>query len=125
MYVKSANFLLTFHRQQLNIKKMSNPFFFSKKENPQVIKAKYNIPSEIKLSIEITSDGWFLVTSPELPGFVTQARNAKELLEMVNDGILTYFDVPKREAKEIFDVINIEGHGTIMSKKVKKVFATR
>lgn len=103
---------------------MLNPFFFSKKESPQVVKAKYNIPDKIKLSIEITRDGWFLVTSPELPGFVTQARNAKELLEMVNDGILTYFDVPKREAKEIFDVINIDGHGTIMSKKVKKVFAT-
>ncbi|MEK6953093.1 MAG: type II toxin-antitoxin system HicB family antitoxin, partial [Nanoarchaeota archaeon] len=69
-------------------------FKLFKKENPRAVKTKYNIPKTIKLSTEITPDGWFLVTSPELPGLITQARTAKELLEMVNDAILTYYDVP-------------------------------
>lgn len=99
-------------------------FKLFKKEDFRTIKAKYNIPEVIKLSTEITPDGWFLVTSPELPGLITQARTAKELLEMVNDAILTYYDVPKKEAKEVFDCIKIDGYGTILSKKAGKVLAT-
>lgn len=101
-------------------------FLFNKKKTSAEIKREYGIPDKINLSIEITSDGWFLVTSPELPGLTTQARNAKELIVMVNDAILTYFDVPKREAKEIFNVISIDGHGTILSKKAvkEKMFVT-
>jgi hypothetical protein len=47
---------------------------------------------------------------------VTRARNAKELLEMVNDAILTYYDVPEKEAKNIFDTIKIEGLGIVANK---------
>ena len=101
-------------------------FLFTKQKTPAEIKKKYGIPDKINLSFEITADGWFLVTSPELPGLITQARNAKELIIMVNDAILTYFDVPKREANEIFNVISIDGHGTILSKKAakEKIFVT-
>lgn len=95
-------------------------FLFTKQKTPSEIKREYGIPDKINLSIEITADGWFLVTSPELPGLITQVRNAKELIIMVNDAILTYFDVPKCEANEIFNVISMDGHGTILSKKVAK-----
>lgn len=96
--------------------------FFTKKDS-RTIKAKYNIPDEIKLNYQV-KDGWFLISSPDLPGLVTQARTAKELLEMVNDAILTYYDVPKKEAKEVFDMIKLDGHGVILSKKAARSLAT-
>ncbi len=89
---------------------------FKKPKEPAEIKKLYNIPETIHLNIRI-DNGWFLVSSNELPGLITQARTAEELLEMVNDAILTYYDVPKREAKEVFDTVDIEGLGTITSKK--------
>ena len=95
---------------------------FFTKENPRAIKAKYHIPDEIKLNYQV-KDGWFLISSPDLPGLITQARTAKELLEMINDAILTYYDVPKREAKEVFDMIKLDGHGVILSKKAVRSLA--
>ena len=100
-------------------------FFSAKKENPDAVKAKYGIPNEINLNIETTPDGWFLVTSKELPGLITSARNARELLEMVNDAILTYFDVPEREAREVFNKIFIEGRGLILSENTQRELAVR
>lgn len=88
---------------------MFNKIFrlFYPQENPAKIREKYNIPANIRLNIELTKEGWFVVTSPDLPGLITEARNAKELLDMVNDAILTYFDVPKKESDFVFDAINI------------------
>lgn len=104
---------------------MLNKIFrlFRPQINPELIREKYNIPQNIKLNIELTKDGWFVAASPDLPGLIAQARNAKELLEMVNDAILTYFDVPKKESDFVFDTINIAGHGTI-SYKHKNKFQT-
>lgn len=80
---------------------------------PHQVRADYNIPPEIKLSVDMTPDGYFIVSSPELPGMLTQARTGKELLEMVNDAILSYYDVPKRDADIIFNTIHINGRGTL------------
>lgn len=99
-------------------------FFSPKRDNTEAVKAKYGIPDQIRLSIETTSDGWFLVTSKELPGLITQARDAKELMEMVDDAILTYFNVPRREACDVFNKIFIEGHGVILSERMQRELAT-
>ncbi|MAG12491.1 hypothetical protein CL630_01630 [bacterium] len=76
---------------------------------------EYGIPSNINLSFDITNDGWTLVTSPDLPGLVTQAKNSADLLEMVNDAVLTYYDVPQMEANQVFGAIHINGKGIITS----------
>ena len=76
-------------------------------QHPALVKRKYGIPETVSLNVRLTSDGWFIVTSPELPGLVTQAKNHKELIEMVNDAILCYFDVPKKEADIVYDNFNI------------------
>ena len=81
-------------------------------QDPAFIKRKYGIPDTISLNIRLTQDGWFVVTSPELPGLVTQAKNQEELIEMVNDAVLSYFNVPKREADIVYDQFNI-GNQTI------------
>lgn len=74
---------------------------------PEIIKRKYNIPDNLRLHIELTQDGWYIADSPELPGLFTQARTREELLHMINDAILTYFDVPKREADYVYNELKI------------------
>ena len=76
-------------------------------KDPAVIKRKYNMPDTINLSVRLTPEGYFVVTSHDLPGLVTEARDHQELIEMVNDAVLTYFDVPKREADIIYNQFNI------------------
>ncbi|MEK7090177.1 MAG: hypothetical protein AAB930_01165 [Patescibacteria group bacterium] len=103
---------------------LSRVFGSSRSVSRADIKTKYGIPDTINLSFEIT-DGKFIITSPDLPGFITQARDQKELLEMVDDAVLTYYDVPENEAVGVFNVIHIDGHGTIMSERAHPVLATR
>lgn len=88
---------------QTNLNKIFRWLFPHK--NASEIMQKYHIPEKINLQIELTPDGWFCASSPDLPGLVTQARSQQELVEMVNDAVLTYFDVPRREADIIFDKI--------------------
>jgi predicted RNase H-like HicB family nuclease len=51
---------------------------------------EYNIPRTLHLQVRLSEDGWFVATVPELPGLVTQAQSRQELLEMINDAVLTY-----------------------------------
>ncbi|OGE81290.1 MAG: hypothetical protein A3H72_00455 [Candidatus Doudnabacteria bacterium RIFCSPLOWO2_02_FULL_48_8] len=78
-----------------------------------VIKRAYNIPETIQLDIEITKDGWFVAEIKNYPGLFTQARSQQELLDMVNDAVLTYFGVPKYKADYVFDQLNVDGLGVI------------
>ena len=80
--------------------------------NPVDIVREYHIPSEIRFNFQ-SKNGWIVATSDDLPGFVTEAKNPQELLEMINDGILTYFDVPRRVGDIIHEKMTIDGHGTV------------
>jgi len=60
-----------------------------------------------------------VATSEELPGLVTNANDPEELLEIINDAVLEYFDVPKIESDYIFDKLNIQGQGTVLLRQVK------
>lgn len=79
--------------------------FFPHKD-PNLIKSKYNLPSNLNLNIQLSKEGWFVVTSPDLPGLVTQANGRQELIEMLNDAALSYFDVPKRDADIVYQQLN-------------------
>jgi hypothetical protein len=76
-------------------------------ENPAQVKREYNLPESINFSLRVTPDGWFVVTMPDHPGLVTQANNHQGLMEMVNDAVLTYYDVPKRKADIVYDRLNV------------------
>jgi len=78
------------------------------------IKKKYNIPDKFHLKIRMTGDGYFILTCEELPGLVTEASSGKELLEMFNDAVLTYYDVPKREGDVVHNQMNIDGYGSFV-----------
>jgi len=88
--------------------------FFPQKD-PQYIKREYNIPDSINWKIELNESG-LVATSEELPGLVTNAKNPVELLEMINDAVLEYYDVPKKDADFIFDQLNLHGQGTVSLK---------
>ncbi len=84
--------------------------------HPVEIKRKYNIPDKLNLTVELTVDGFFILTCEELPGLITEAKDGKELITMFNDAVLTYFDVPKREGDIAFDRLDINGYGTFILK---------
>lgn len=71
------------------------------------IKQKYNIPDKFNVHIRFTNDGYLVLTCEELPGLITEAKNGKELLEMFNDAILTYYDVTKREGDVVHNKMEI------------------
>ncbi len=56
----------------------------------------HGIPLNIKFETEINKD-WIIITSPDLPGFITQSKNIKKLPYQVSDAVLCYFDVPNEE----------------------------
>lgn len=60
------------------------------------IRRKYNIPDKFNITVDLTAEGFFVLTSEELPGLITEAKDGKELIKMFNDAVLTYYDVPRR-----------------------------
>lgn len=91
--------------------------FYPQKE-PHYIKNKYNIPDTIGWDVQLNKDG-LIATSKDLPGLVTNAKNPQELLEMMNDAVLEYFDVPKLDSDYVFDRLNLNGHGEVYLKQAK------
>lgn len=96
--------------------------FFIPQDDPYVVRRKYGIPNRLNLKIEF-KDGWFIATSPEMPGLITEARDGEEMLDNVNDAVLSYFDVPKREADIVFNEMNIDGLGRFSYDKKKSLQA--
>lgn len=76
-------------------------------KDPVAIKREYHLPDSLNWTIRLSPDGWFVATSKELPGLVTQAKSQEELLEMINDAVLTYFDVPKRDADVVYNQLKL------------------
>lgn len=78
-------------------------------KNPALVKKRFQLPDSLNLNFKFSQDGWFVVTSPDLPGFITQANSKDELIEMVNDAVLTYFDVPRREGDIVYNRLKLGG----------------
>ena len=72
-------------------------------KNPADVKREYGLPEEVKFMFRLTPEGWFVVTSPDMPGFVTEAKGHDGLVEMVNDAVLSYYDVPRWKADVVYD----------------------
>ena len=62
---------------------------------------KYNLPSKVKVVANKTEEGTYIATFPELPGCLTEADDAVDLLYQVNDALFTYFDVSRKDLKDI------------------------
>jgi len=90
--------------------------FFCPAKNPEIVRHDYGIPEKIEFKFELRPDGWLVLTSEQLPGLITEGRDPQELLEMFNDAVLTYFDVPKSESDIVFPSINLTGIGEVSYK---------
>jgi len=88
------------------------------------IKRQYNIPDELSIKIRFTDDGYFVLTSDELPGLITEAKDGRELIKMFNEAVLSYYDVPKRIGDVIYNKMNIDGHGTFLIEADNKALQT-
>lgn len=95
-------------------------------KSPLDIQREYGIPSSFdNVKIRITKDGFFILSCPDLPGLVTEAKNGKDLIKMFNDALLNYYDVPRKVGDIVNNVLNIEGYGTfVLDTKDSKVRQT-
>ncbi|MCG2697596.1 hypothetical protein L6307_00650 [Candidatus Parcubacteria bacterium] len=95
--------------------------WFFPESDPSEIRRKYGIPEKINFNISRKSNGWFVITSPDLPGLISQCKKLDDgLIETCNDAVLTYFDVPKRESDYVFDELNLHGVGQLKLKGSKQ-----
>ncbi len=62
---------------------------------------KYNLPFNVKVNVKVTSKGYFYAELPEYPGCITEANNFIDLVKNVTDAILTYFEIPKKDAEKL------------------------
>lgn len=59
---------------------------------------KYNLPTSIEVKVQKTKEGFFIAQLPDFPGAITEANSFIELIPKVTDMILTYFEVPQKDA---------------------------
>lgn len=62
------------------------------------LQQKYNLPGNLKVKIIKSKDGGLTAILADYPGCITHADSPSELIESLNDAILTYFEVPRNEA---------------------------
>lgn len=89
--------------------------------SPSELMEKYNIPRNFNIHVDLTPNGYFVLTCNELPGLITEAKDGKELIKMFNDAVLTYYDVPKREGDIVHERMNLDGYGTFVLKSDNRV----
>ena len=61
---------------------------------------KYHLPKRVEVLLSKAKEGGFVVEFPDLPGCFTQVEDLSHLHENVTDAILTYYDVPRKEARK-------------------------
>ena len=64
------------------------------KQTRQINKFRSLFPATINVKVERSRDGGFVARINTFAGCITQADSFSELIEMVNDAIRTYFEVP-------------------------------
>lgn len=69
---------------------------FKKSEEKRIIELRKQFPKEINVTIRrLETDGFFAEITT-FPGCVTESNTFSELIEMVNDCVRTYFEVPRK-----------------------------
>jgi len=65
-----------------------------------LVAGKYNIPEILNLKIHGSNFGqpeYLIITCENVPRLITGGKNLKEAFSMINDAVLTYYDVPNAE----------------------------
>lgn len=67
-----------------------------KKSQQEYLKYTMFLPHKLSVEIHKAEEGGFWAKVRELPGCNTQGDNFTDLVDMINDAIFTYFDVPQK-----------------------------
>lgn len=59
----------------------------------EVIRLRAFLPPSIRVHVERSEDGGFCASVTSIPGVRTEADTFSELIDMVNDAVLTHFEV--------------------------------
>lgn len=70
----------------------------SQEEQKEIYKFRSLFPKEIAVRIHRSEDGGFFAEILTFPGVVTEANTFSELIEMINDAVISYFEVPEKYA---------------------------
>jgi len=62
------------------------------------LKEKHHLPDKLKVNILKSESGGFTAILADYPGCITYADSLSQLIDNLNDAILTYFEVPREEA---------------------------
>ena len=87
--------------------------------------SKYHLPKKVEVTLTKTKEGGFVGEFPNLPGCFSQIEDLSQLDSNVTDAILTYFDVPRREAKKMVYVPETKGIEQISTIKPTMALSTK
>lgn len=84
------------------------------------LKDKYELPDRLRVLIIKSKSGGLTAKLVDYPGCITYADSMGELIENLNDAILTYFEVPRNEALKADFVYIPKPEAKLASKPQKK-----
>lgn len=68
----------------------------TQKEKEKIMKLRSQFPRRLDISIHCCEEGGFAAIINNLPGCITEGDTFSELIEMINDCVYTYFDIPQK-----------------------------
>lgn len=72
-----------------------------KKSQREYLKYIMLLPRKLSVDIYKAEEGGFWAKVKELPGCNTQGENFVDLVDMINDAVFTYFEVPQNARKSL------------------------
>lgn len=72
------------------------------RKQQELIRFSTILPEKLEIEIHRAQEGGFWAKVKNLPGCNTQGENFFDLIEMINDAVFTYFEVPERLRKNLW-----------------------
>ena len=80
---------------------------------------KYSLPESVRVLIKKTPQGGYYVKFPDYAGCMTEA-DGLDLYEKITDALLTYFEVPRKEALKMNVIYYPQQHAINDLKKLEE-----
>ena len=77
----------------------------SQEEIQEIHRLRSLFPAQIEVRIRRSEDGGFVAGVVTFPGVVTESDTFSELIEMINDAVMNYFEVPEKYAPFVANYI--------------------
>ena len=68
----------------------------TKQDKQNIREIREQLPSMVSVGISRSRDGGFTAEVSTFPGCYTEAESFMELVDMVNDAVRTYFEIPRK-----------------------------